>query len=513
MAVPLINLGVSAGKNLRVALQAMGYFIVFYITMILFSVPLLIILMYRFIVSIIFKYFYKGRYKLVPVSSTFVGQDKVPSVMNLTSFVFIKGSLDIEVVREKILANITRADTKGKIPYEVFLKAVVEKLGFVAFEEKRDSFEIDHHVRLCPKADDPHQIYSEAEMFSAAEKLVHQEWEASKPRWSILLVPNIRKDGTNETCSALVVTIFHVYADGISFAQFLRNCVSDQPPPKLFFDPVNPPIKSLPFHKKILTFIKTFFIAPYILLHLGGCSNEQLLHDDDLKGCNKLMGRSKMRISLDMMRKIRKSFNCSTQAVFHSAFNGALKKIADRKQYKISNEILGGVTLVRLPYPNELPQNRAIMAVELMKVGIEDPIVRLDAINQSVLGLSEKEVLLSCSCLVELVGSLPAQMTKRVFTSMIRLAYYISNIPGIEGRGTFNGQDVSLIFAMGPLLTNQIRISVGLGCYDNSFCVGFVVEKSKLFGSRSDLEELIDEFENELTYLRNACSIFKDKNF
>ncbi|CAL8091257.1 unnamed protein product [Orchesella dallaii] len=427
--------------------------------------------------------------------------------MNINFFMFIDGPCDIEKLRERIAANISQADKSGRgyKPFGEFLYGIVEKFGYFCFEDRSSSIDFNHHIRVCPGADDLNKIYSEDDMFSIVERLYDEEWDQEKPRWEVLVIPNIRKNGKDKACSALVIRIFHMYVDGISFVQFLRNCVMDQPPQKLSLDPVNPPIPPVSFLNKILVHFKAYFMGPYISLRLMGVSTAQTMYEGELKK-GKLMGRTKMNISLEMMKRIRKSYNCTTQGIFHSAFNGALKKVAEQKNVKIADEILAGVTFVRFPYPNEYPQNRASMAMDLMKIGIDDPITRLKAINDSVVQSSRMEIVLWTNFLITLVGLYPATMIKAMFASLTKFVYFLSNVPGLKGVSMLNNQEIDLIFGMSPLVSGM-RCSIGIGCYNGSFCAGMIVNKSELFKSRPDLDLLIQEFENELKYLDANSSV------
>ncbi|ODM91120.1 hypothetical protein Ocin01_15560 [Orchesella cincta] len=487
--------------------QATLCFLLYYSTLIVSAVPLALLLFYRFVFSLLLKVVYNGKLKLASgYEAMLASLDSFAQVVNITFFLYVDGHLDIESLRKRIATNVLARDEYGKRPYDVLFKSPEEKFGFTCFRDKSDEIDFKNHVKLCPGVDDPSKIYSEHEFLDAVAKLADYEWDQGKPKWELLVTPRLKREGSDVISSGIVVKFHHLYGDGISVAQFLRNCILDQPAPKLILDPVNPPIPPVSLFQKFVLALQIFFLGPYTLLRLFGNECDPVFCEGALTG-GKLLGRTKMNISLEMMRRIRKFHKCSTQAVLHSAFVGSFEKMAKKKWLKLPDEIIAGVVFADFPYPDEYPKNYACFGMEPVSPNIANPAVRLVEFNKCLETLYGRKYALKASNIqTALLGLYPAAVI-RYSKNFFKHSYSISNVPGIRDVGRIGGNEVGLVFGVGALF-NCNRYHAGVGLYGGSFRIGVIVEASKIIRNRKELEEWIQEMENEIRYLdRRAIAV------
>ncbi|CAL8147775.1 unnamed protein product [Orchesella dallaii] len=424
--------------------------------------------------------------------------DSFANVLNITFFIFVDGTCDIQTLRKRVSTNILSRDSTGKRPYGILLNSTVEKFGFPCMSDESGRIDFTHHVRLCPGIEDD-RVYAEHEFLDIVAKLGDFKWKESRPKWEFLIAPHVKLEGSEESCSGIAVKFHHLYVDGISLAQFLRNCIFDQPVPKLILDPVNPPLPPSTIFSNVLLALQILLLGPYISLRLLGNDYDPILTEGPLNG-GKLIGRTKMDISLEMMRRIRKFHNCTTQTVLHSAFIGSLQKMAKRKGVKLPDEILAGVVFADFPYPDEFPRNNGCLGCEPVAINDSNLGDRLAKLNKSMVTLYRRKYdLKACLILQALLGMYPAALIK-FCSHLFKTSYYISNVPGLDEAAKIEGNAVQLIFGIGPLF-NRIRYQAGVGFYGGSFSISLYIESSKLISNRNEMENWILEFENEIRCL------------
>ncbi|CAL8145979.1 unnamed protein product [Orchesella dallaii] len=470
-----------------------------YLSLILFSIPLLLLFIYRSILSLIFIVYYKRKFQLIDCSSAaYSAWDSFANVVNITFFVYIEGPCNIEKLRSRVSKNILGSGNTSFQPYGILLKAPVQKFGFMCLRDQSANIDFNHHVRFL-NADDTNKNLTEHQFLDIVAKLADHEWPENQPKWEFLVAPKVLKD--DKVGSVIVVKFHHFYVDGITLACFLKNCVVDQPTPKLVIDPVNPPFPSRSFFSTILLALQIFFLGPYISLRLLGNQHDPVFSEGPLTG-NKIIGRTKMPISMAMIKRIRKFYGCTTQSVFHSAFIGAFQTMAGKKRIQLPEETVGGVVFANFPYPDEFPRNNACIGYELIKCREKDPIKRLVEINKNIETLSGRVYAIKSSLiLMKLMGLYPAPLI-RYFVQFFKMSYYISNVPGMEGRVTFDGYKIEFISGTPPI-GNCIRYSGGVTCYGGNFLMGFLVEKSRIIGDREEMEDFIRNFEDEIRLMDN----------
>ncbi|CAL8091242.1 unnamed protein product [Orchesella dallaii] len=484
-----------------VAFQAIFWFFVMYSSLLIFAIPILILFLYRSVLSLVLKVYYKDKYILASgPQAVYATIDSFANVLNITYFIYVDGRCDIETLRKTISTRILARDEKGKQPYGLLLKSTTQKFGFSCLSDKSKTIDFNEHVRFCPGADDPDRVYAEHEYLDAVSKLADNLWEESKPKWELLVTPQVKREGSEEISTAIAVKFQHLYVDGISLAQFVRNCIVDQPAPKLILDPVNPRFPPLPLYKKILLGLQVFFMGPYISLRLFGNDYDPVFSEGPLTGGNKLIGRTKMNISLEMMRRIRKFHNCTTQAVLNSAFIGSFQKMAKRKDIKLPDEAIGATMLASFPYPDEYTNNNTSFAYEPLPINNNNPLGRLAEMEMCMKAIRNRTYALNASLiLLELLGMYPTALIRQS-TNFFKTAYYVSNVPGVQGSLTIDGKNVWLIFGVGPLL-NRIRYHSGVSVYRGTFQISLYIERSKIISNREELEEWIEEYEKEIQLL------------
>ncbi|CAL8136442.1 unnamed protein product [Orchesella dallaii] len=491
-------------NGFKFLVKATVCFFAVYSVFLICLVPLPIILIYRTIFSIGFLIFSKGKYKLVTSPDVvYTCFNSFRNVSNTSFFVYIDGPCDIENLRERLKANILRRDENGNRPYGTFLNSFKERFNLLWLADRSSSIDFDYHIRLFPGWDISTKLLSEYEFFDMASKRIDEEWLENKPKWELLVAPKVtvEEDGKNKICSVVFLKFHHFYLDGISIVQLLRHCIADKPVSELYIDPVKPPIPFVPLRFKIVGILRAIFLEPYEIF-------ETLTVKDSFlsQKCfgETLYGRSKMQISKETMRIIRKSFNCSTQAILHSAFLGSLYKRASSKGLKIPEEFVAASIFAGFPYPNMYPQNRAYFGCRKVKYGGVNPIDRLRTMNKFMRNLQQRHYALkSTLILMKLLGLYPMSVI-RFIMECLKPCYFISNVPGVRTNASFNGKNVTKIMGFPPLC-NGIGFCGGGGYYEDIYGFGFFVRESDIVNSRADMEKWISEFENEICFLEKAA--------
>ncbi|CAL8090653.1 unnamed protein product [Orchesella dallaii] len=461
--------------------------------------PLIIIILFRILLAIIFRTFYRGRYKLMCQNDAMFSANSFANMNNLTSFTFVKGNCDINLIRERVVKRFINYEDKGHRPYQRFLRGAVKKFGFFCWEDMSKSFDIFDHVRFCPGADDPNYVYSEAEMFEAVERRVNDIWEKGRPNWEILVIPKVKSDSSNNVNYVMVLRFSHSYMDGISLAQFYRKCFFDDEPYKRFFDPINPALPKTSFCQKILFYIRVYFLGPHYFFQLLNIEEDHVYRQGKLQGM-KFIGRTKLKMNRDMIRLIRKTLKVSTTALLNSLYCGAMHKVAKQKGLMIPNEICGAVTVANLPYPNNRPQNRFAFSIQPYPVGMSDPLKRLaDIYKKSKNSVKLRNLIATWSNMMTVHGLFPAWFIER-FSKKLKCSYIMTNTPGTEGAYTYNGDEVECIFGCPPVL-NTMSHSVGIEAYNDVFTACFIAERTSVINYRDDMDDFVAAFEDSITFL------------
>ncbi|CAL8136506.1 unnamed protein product [Orchesella dallaii] len=486
-------------NNLRIALEVILCFLVTITLIIICLIPIPFILIWRQIIAAIFVVFHNEKYKLVTTEGSFYTAWNSPeNVLNIGFLLYLDGHCNIEKIRERIKEYILRKDTNGLRPNGTFLNAFFEKYQFLCVSDKSSTIDFTHHVRLFPGSEDIDKRYSEKEFLADVAKSLDEGWLEMKPRWEILITPNVIVEDDGKLRTVLFLKFHHFYADGISLMQFIRNGIADQPGPSLPFDPVNRPNSKVPLVLRVLTAIQSFVMEPYIIFKLlRNTANTFLLED---RIAPKLLGMSKMRISTETVRQIRKHFNCSTEAVYHSAFFGSLQKTAARKGIKVPPNTLAASVRPILPYEDEFPRNRVYFGYQMLESELHDPVERLDKMNTFLRRLVQRHNALKLMLIGNrLSGFFPMWVTRFVM-KFLKLSYYVSNVPGYQELLKVHGVVVSETRGFAPI-SETIGVSMAAGYYNELLFVGITAKQSPLICNQDDMEILVSDFEMEINHL------------
>lgn len=248
----------------------------------------------------------------------------------------------------------------------------------------------------------------------------------------------------------------HAYVDGISLAQICRNVLFDQPCPKLLLDPVNPSIPKVPWYAHVWSWMLVFLLGPYTTTKLLAESEENIFDEGPLTG-NKFMGRSQFPVSMATMKSIRNAFGVCTRAVQHSAYLGALHKMAEKKGLKVPNRVIGAAVFAHLPYPNEYPTNRIHFGMDYVQMGIPNGRKRLLVVDKfyKQLATSKHDKMVS-GLLIRILGLFPAAVLMKTF-GKIRCSYFVSNVPGLCHPARLQNNEVSSIFGIPHLINGMSK--------------------------------------------------------
>lgn len=428
----------------------LSFLLVYYIWFPILLIPFIVFVTYRAILSLIFKSVYRQKYKLMEAADATHTFDSYANVNTVTLFLYINGVCDIEELQarvEKLFLQYSRSN--GKRPYWKLLHLARKKFGFMVWEDMSSSFNVENHVRYFPGFDQRNQIYRESDLFEAVSELSCKEWDYTKPKWEFLITPQLKMDNENQIYSALTVRISHEYGDGISIMQMFRKHIFDKPSPKLLIDPVNPPIPKIPFYVKFVTYLQAFLLGPWcIMKFLSYKDKESYSLKGSLTG-PKYFGRNSMEIPLGMIRKIRKHFCVSTSAIFHSAFCGAFRTMAEKKDQPIPDTAIGGMAYGKLPYPNDHLQNHFTPLGDEYPIGIENRVERVKEIEKCLRAVVKPYSLLTTSWTYASMGLLPASAIKATL-GVVNVMFVVSNVPGLIGDVRFGGYPVQLICGSPP---------------------------------------------------------------
>lgn len=398
--------------NFQFICNVVLFFIIFYLCLFLLSPLIIFLVLFRLIVTLILLAVYPQRFTLMNGSDALYAAESYANVRTITLFVYIKGPCHISELRQRFHNNFVKLNENGRYPYEKMLSSIVSKFGFLFWENKRNSFDICHHVYECPpEISSPSKVCTEAEVHDLAAQRLDQLWNDDHPRWEAIVVPKMKICDSDEIQSAIIFRMHHSYGDGISGAQIIRAVIADPPTPQISFDPVNPPIPKIPWYVQGLWWVQVFFIGPYLAFRQVIFKEKHVYFEGPLQG-GKHFGRINVPVTIQTMRTIRSAFGVCTNGVMHAAFVGALRESAERKGFKeIPAEIIGGTVFASYPYPDNYLHNRACFGGIQYPIGVEDPIQRLSACNEAYvkLGTSIVEQMTS-SLMQKLLGILPTAL-------------------------------------------------------------------------------------------------------
>lgn len=409
----------------------------------------IIIQIWRIFVVIQFKVVHENKYKLLSSADAAYSVEKFANTMNIHAFASVKGQTDIEKLRARTLTNVLnyRAED-GHRPYQKLFWKLVPIYGFFAWETNDDSFDIRDHVKICHGLES-NTVYSEQEVFEAVEKFMDFPFETKRPRWELLFVPKVQmgNGSENDLHFILIFRMQHGYMDGVSVQNFLNRLCEE--PGKLTIDPINPPFPKPTTIQLIGLYAQVFFMGPYTIFKSISFTPANVFEEIYENTGPKFLGCTNMEMSMNSVKLIRKTFNCSTTALLNSVVTGALRKAAERKGLPIPAEIDFGFTMAILPYPNQDAQNRFTVKLLQTPIGISDPIKRLNKLDSVIKSVGPHQFL-TLYGLSRLIGLLPRVLIAAVYRT-VYCAYALTNLPGYTEKPHMFGGTVEEIYGVPPM--------------------------------------------------------------
>ena len=439
------------------------------------------------------------------------------------------------------VASVTIFD--GPAPaYDEFVEGIAErlhlvpryrqKLAFIPWGQGRPkwvddpTFNISYHVRataLPPPG-------SEEQLRALAGRVFSQRLDRDKPLWEVWIAQGLEGDRF-----ALLSKVHHSLVDGVSGADLMTVLfdVTPEPavPPQVEGEVWQP--RPLPNDSQLLAealleratqpgeFVRTVrhaFRGPREFARNAFEATAGLsalargtLRPAPASPYNGSIGPHRrftwVRVHLDDIKAIKNSLGGTVNDVVLATVTGALRRHLHSRGVPTADLTLRA--MVPVSVRSDLEQgalgNRVAAMMAPLPVWCENPIVRLDVVQDSMRNLKSSGQAVGAEVLTRIGGFAPptimAQAT-RIGARQRAFNLVVTNVPGPQFPLYIQGRELLDVFPMVPLATNQ-RLGLALMSYNGAINFGLIGD----YDSMADLEDVANHLAASLEELAETAGV------
>jgi diacylglycerol O-acyltransferase / wax synthase len=383
----------------------------------------------------------------------------------------IEGGYSFDQIRELVAARL--------IQMPVFRRRLVEvpfRLGHPYWVDD-PSFDIDFHLRRAALPT-PGGM---KELGDFVGDVCSRQLDRTKPLWQMYIV-----EGLEDGNFALVTKIHHSTIDGVSGAELLSQLFDLTPDPRRLLPQEDKPARTrVPSDTEIvLQAIATRLTKPPKVARLAFKTVKAVISVRKVRGGESAKGKMALpltaprtsingaitahrkvgfsSISLDDVKRLKNLQGTTVNDVVLAICTGALRKYLSDREELPETPLVATVPVSVADMKNVSGSNRISAMFVGLPTEIDDPLERLDAINQGTRGAKEEHHALGADVLLNWTE----HATPTVFAaaarmySRLRLAdrhrpihtLIVSNVPGPDFPLYFAGAELVAGFPLGPVL-------------------------------------------------------------
>jgi len=214
-----------------------------------------------------------------------------------------------------------------------------------------------------------------------------------------------------------------------------------------------------------------------------------------------------VRTNLDDIKAIKNSLGGTVNDVVLATVSGALGRHLHRRGETLSGRELKAMVpvSVRADEDRGALGNQVAAMMAPLPVWCEDPVRRLELVNEAMGGLKDSGQAVGAQVLTRLTGFAPPTIMAQASRLMARQRMFnlvVTNVPGPQVPLYLMGHELRDFFPMVPLVRNQ-ALGVAIMSYNGQMNFGLVGD----YDAMHDLDDLADDFRQSLAELADAAGI------
>ncbi|XP_076058769.1 putative diacylglycerol O-acyltransferase MT1468 [Oratosquilla oratoria] len=429
----------------------------------------------------------------------------------ITACVTLKGTADIEKIRESVLQKIVFAQNdSGAYKYPKFSQEFVSLVGYKAWRDV-DVFDIANHIYVLKESEKNgfSSDMSSQKLISKSKEEAEEEEEeeerinriisnissgplpASCPPWQMLVIP--RKDARY----ALVLRLHHALGDGIAL---VRTCLES-----LVDEPLHLPKFSFPrltlLQRVLLGTWSTCFL-PYGLLSVLTSRDNNALHGPQLSGI-KVMKTSRA-IPLTLLKEVKNSTFTTINDVLMSCLSAAISKFLQKRPRCPSNILMAVPVTFQSPDSMTSIRNQFSAAIVSMNMARRTPDQRLYDTMKQMLYMKRDPTLLALYWTLRGVSSLLPSALAEIVLKGDGVTLVASNVPGPLTPITL-WKDKVIDIAFWIPHRSHVGLGISFLSYQGNVKVGINIDRA-LVENPEEAKQILDNMELELQKLHKSVT-------
>jgi WS/DGAT/MGAT family acyltransferase len=406
-----------------------------------------------------------------------------------------------------------------------------QKLAFVPFGQGRPRWVDDPHLNLSyhvRKTALP-APGSEEQLRALAGRVLAQQLDRDKPLWEIWVV-----EGVEGGRFALVCKTHHALVDGISGVDIMtvlfdlsaEHRKPDEPERRWL--PAPTPSRTQLLSEALLEratvpteiarSVRAVFRAPRqiadgvrdSLVGVGAMAWAGM-NPAPPSPYNCRIGPHRrftwVRTNLDDIKAIKNSLGGTVNDVVLATVSGALGRHLHRRGETLSGRELKAMVpvSVRADEDRGALGNQVAAMMAPLPVWCEEPVRRLELVNEAMGGLKDSGQAVGAQVLTRLTGFAPPTIMAQASRLMARQRMFnlvVTNVPGPQVPLYLMGHELRDFFPMVPLVRNQ-ALGVAIMSYNGQMNFGLVGD----YDAMHDLDDLASDFHGSLAELADAAGV------
>jgi hypothetical protein len=393
-------------------------------------------------------------------------------------------------------------------PYEKLRFIIIEKFMLFCFKLDQD-FDVERHIVI--NKFDSSSLGLDIAMRKQCEFYLAERLPKDRPQWRVHLIHPKDADSGHY---GLILVVHHVYGDGISWLQFLRQIAVNQPV-KVFIEPFHQPKNEVQNNtnaynslnlQSLKSSIRSILLTPhYFALQLTWIWRESNIFHKSYVKKKKTVRWTKLKLS--EIKSASKMRNMTfTQVITHCA-GGSFKDLFHKHSeegYKIPSVVFAIAPFARFPYKDLRLTNNFYACFTPLIVNQEQNY--FSASGSSPEKFSETGAKESNLRIAELCGNIIAPMQK-LFGISARSTMAFTNVPGMSetlrilgGTRGCMGDEVEQICLIPPVKF-RTGIVVGLFGYEDRIWLSVCIDEVVAGDPGEVADGFLKGFEHELALL------------
>ncbi|CAG7825296.1 unnamed protein product [Allacma fusca] len=413
----------------------------------------------------------------------------------------VDGIVSLDVFRENAARVMLSKNPDGSLCNQEGQQYIVSWMGYHFWKWDED-FKIENHVRyydgIYADRIAKEGVTEELQPLLGAE-FIRTPFTPKRSPWEAYLAHNvIVKDGdpVNKPKSLLVLRIHHSLADGFAVLKVitvdLMVAQYERAQAAYFQKTLWEKMYGLVFYLFKAPFEGAFQFIESVDFNEWHIAENRLARDHHVA--------LTPRIPLDIIKDLKNQHNTSFTCILLAAFAGGIRKFMIEHQYKVPRSIHCLTPLPMPGHPSKL-RNHLTLCIITLPLDVDNPLERIEEVAAELERQRTSSVPLSMFISGPIFGALPASVIKATYKNYATTAV-LTSMPGPDRVIDFLGCPLDDVVFGGGLLRGNCGVGLSSLSYNGAIRIGTGVD-TNILSNRSDVEEIVQNIQDELTVLKN----------